>query len=282
MYPTPSLLYHCFLLLIKSNAMNLKIRPIPAFNDNYIWLLQHGQNPSVCIVDPGDAAPVLAVLKDEGLTIGCILITHHHADHIGGVKDLLAAFPEAEVYGPHSTKIDCISHRVKQDDHFQVLGLELTVIEVPGHTLDHIAYYVDGDANDAPMLFCGDTLFAGGCGRIFEGTPPMMLASLKKLSSLHSDTRVYCAHEYTLANLRFALAAEPSNEDLPGRIATTMKLREAGTPSLPSTINWENRTNPFLRCHKDAVAQTVSAHTRVEVQDVTTTFAQLRAWKDNF
>lgn len=262
--------------------MNLNIRPIPAFNDNYIWLLQQDQNPNICIVDPGDAAPVLALLKKEGLTLANIIITHHHADHIGGVKELLAVFPRAQVYGPHSAKIDCISHRVKQGDHFQVLGLEFAVLEVPGHTLDHIAYYFNGDAETDPVLFCGDTLFAGGCGRIFEGTPPMMLTSLEKLSSLPGNTRVYCAHEYTLANLRFALAAEPNNQDLQERMATTEEMRAAGIPTVPSTIALENRTNPFLRCHKEAVAQTVCAHSGVEVQDVTATFAQLRAWKDNF
>lgn len=262
--------------------MSVKIRPIPAFNDNYIWLLQQDHNDMVCVVDPGDAPPVLDTLKTEGLTLGSILITHHHADHIGGVKALKEAFPQAQVYGPQSAKIECLNHTLKQNDQVMILGLEFAVIEVPGHTLDHIAYYAEESVFAAPILFCGDTLFAGGCGRIFEGTPPMMLTSLQKLGALRSNTRVYCAHEYTLANLRFALVAEPDNKDLQVRLAATTKVRDAGAPSLPSTIDWENRTNPFLRCHRNAVAQTVAAHSGVKVQDVTTTFAQLRAWKDNF
>ncbi len=262
--------------------MTVKIRPIPAFNDNYIWLLQQDHNPKVCVVDPGDATPVLALLAAEALTLETILITHHHADHIGGVPRLREAFPEVQVYGPQSAKINCLTHTVKQDQTLRVLGIEFTVLEVPGHTLDHIAYFAPAKDSQAPILFCGDTLFAAGCGRMFEGTAPMMLASLQKLSSLDPDTRVYCAHEYTLANLHFALAAEPSNQDLQARMDTTTRIRQAQKPSLPSTIAWENRTNPFLRCHKEVVAQTVAAHNHVEVQDVTATFAQLRAWKDNF
>ena len=244
--------------------------------------MQREDNPVVCVIDPGDAAPVLALLEAEALTLGQILITHHHADHIGGVKALIDAFPEVEVYGPKTPKIDCINHTVQQGQNVFVLGVAFTVLEVPGHTLDHIAYYAAANPLSEAILFCGDTLFAGGCGRIFEGTAPMMLSSLKKLSSLPANTRVYCAHEYTLANLRFALAADPSNQELQVRMEAVAKLRDAGIPSLPSTIDWENRTNPFLRCHIHAVAQTVAAHHNVEVQDVTTSFAQLRAWKDHF
>ncbi len=262
--------------------MTVKIRPIPAFNDNYIWLLQQDNNPSVCVVDPGDATPVLALLTAQGLTLESILITHHHADHIGGVAQLQAAFPAVQVYGPQSAKIHCLNHTLKQDQTVTVLGVDFTVLEVPGHTLDHIAYFASASDQHPPILFCGDTLFAAGCGRIFEGTAPMMLASLQKLSGLDASTRVYCAHEYTLANLRFALAAEPDNQDLQERMATSTRVRQAHKPTLPSTIDWENRTNPFLRCHKEVIAQTVAAHCGVEVQDTTTTFAQLRAWKDNF
>lgn len=263
--------------------MSLEITPIPAFNDNYIWLLQHHGNKRVSVVDPGDAAPVLALLQAQGLELVTILITHHHADHTGGIAALRAAYPQVQVVGPQSTKIQGFDQTLSEGDKIRVLGLEFAVLEIPGHTLDHIAFYWADDAVDmAPILFCGDTLFAAGCGRIFEGTPAMMLNSLQKLQRLDAATRVYCAHEYTVANLRFALAVEPDNQDLQQRMADTVELRAADIPSLPSTIELEIRTNPFLRCHTDVVAQTVARQCGVEVQDITNTFGQLRAWKDNF
>ncbi|MGB1140891.1 MAG: hydroxyacylglutathione hydrolase, partial [Halioglobus sp.] len=192
----------------------LNIRPVPAFDDNYIWLLADTGTREACVVDPGDAAPVIAALDEEKLTLTSILITHHHFDHIGGLKTLCEAYSPT-VFGPFNDAIEPVQTRLRAGDSIEVLGNTFSVLEVPGHTLDHIAFY---HAGEQPLLFCGDTLFAGGCGRVFEGTPPMMWESLKSLTELPANTRVYCAHEYTLANLAFAAAVEPDNEALQARI----------------------------------------------------------------
>lgn len=263
--------------------MILNISPIPAFNDNYIWMLRLGDARQVGIVDPGDAKPVLERLRRLDLQLHTILITHHHADHTGGVADLLAAFPNANVIGPHSSRIPSIKQPCAQGDSVSAMGLRFEVLEIPGHTLDHIAFYLPACAAlEDGAVFCGDTLFAAGCGRIFEGEPTMMRNSLAKLAALPSSTLVFCAHEYTLANLRFALAAEPSNVDLQERLAATSTLRDAGTPSLPSNIALEKRTNPFLRCHNEVLAKMVAKHSGQKAQSEIDTFAQLRAWKDKF
>ncbi|WP_250464032.1 hydroxyacylglutathione hydrolase [Microbulbifer litoralis] len=256
----------------------LTISPIPAFNDNYIWHLQRGGEHWV--VDPGDAAPVVEAL--DGKPLDGILITHHHADHTGGIAALCKRY-DCPVYGPGS--IDGVTHPIAAGDSLSVLGMPTEVIDVPGHTLDHLALLLREPAEGSGAhihLFCGDTLFAAGCGRLFEGTPAQMYASLGKLSALPPETRVYCAHEYTLANLKFAAAAEPGNNAVHNRIAEVEALRADNRPSLPSTVGEELATNPFLRCHVPAVARRAAECAGKENSDEVEVFASLRRWKDNF
>jgi hydroxyacylglutathione hydrolase len=257
----------------------LSIIPIPAFADNYIWSLQRGRKGVV--VDPGDAAPVIAHFDREGLELCAILATHHHNDHVGGNRALLARWP-VPVFGPARETIPGRTHALAEGDAIAVpgVGLELSVLDIPGHTAGHIAY-VGGDADD-PLVFCGDTLFAVGCGRLFEGTPPMMVASLAKLASLPSATRVYCGHEYTLANLRFARAVEPANVLLERRQAREQQKRDRGEPTLPSTIGEERETNPFLRTADAAVRTATERHAGRALPDRVAVFAELRAWKNAF
>ena len=229
----------------------IEITPIPAFNDNYIWLLTQSHNGLAWVVDPGDAAPVVETLQANNLTLDGILLTHHHADHTGGVATLLE-HAQVPVIGPANSRIENITRPVSEDDEVEVLGTIFKVIEVPGHTLDHIAYY-SHTAGEQPALFCGDTLFAGGCGRLFEGDPGMMLNSLAKLMALPESTQIYCAHEYTTANLRFASAVEPGNEALQQRVEEVQQLRQHDKPSVPSTLAVEKATNPFLRANVSTV-----------------------------
>jgi len=228
----------------------LKIIPIPAFEDNYIWLLLKGSHAAV--VDPGDAAPVIEALRQRSLKLDAILITHHHADHIGGVQALLKLWP-AQVYAPKKESYEFVHQAVEENDlvHLQSLALSLKVMEVPGHTLGHVAYY------GANCLFCGDTLFGAGCGRLFEGTPEQMYGSLQRLAKLPADTAVFCTHEYTQHNLQFAAKLDSENLDLCERIAQTTNTRNLGKPTLPSNIALELATNPFLRCETRAI-QTAS------------------------
>ncbi|MDD1784130.1 hydroxyacylglutathione hydrolase [Enterovibrio sp. ZSDZ35] len=251
----------------------LSVSSIPAFNDNYIWLLKNDDNHCV-VVDPGDANPVIETLSQLGLTLDAILITHHHNDHIGGVNQLLSHFPSLTVYGPNTARFPFVTRPVADNDHFTLYGEDFTVFQVPGHTLDHVAYYAKG------MLFCGDTLFSGGCGRLFEGTPELMHRSLTALSALPDDTKVYCAHEYTQTNINFAQAIEPNNEALATYAYDVKALREAGQSTIPSTIALEKAINPFLRSHIDAVKMAVTNRAQ-GVSDVET-FAALRRWKDEF
>lgn len=266
--------------------MILKVRFIRAFSDNYIWAFgQDGRD--VCIVDPGDAAPVLAELHADSLRLTSIIVTHHHADHIGGIKALLAEFPDAPVYGPKSDRIGSVTHPLNDGDILNVAGLELSVLSVPGHTLDHIAYYARGasiEKNVVPgILFCGDTLFAGGCGRIFEGNVSMMYKSLEKLASLPGSTMVYCAHEYTQSNLRFAAYADPNNPDTIERIKLVSDTLNAGIPTVPSLLSIELRTNPFLRCHTKGVREAVIEKMGISRDSSNLEiFAALRRWKDSF
>ncbi|MBK5207493.1 MAG: hydroxyacylglutathione hydrolase, partial [Polaromonas sp.] len=207
--------------------------PIPAFADNYLWLLHDGKR--ALVVDPGDAEPVLRALEQHALQLKSILVTHHHADHTGGV-DVLRQACGAKVYGPASECIPQPFTPLQGGDITHTLGLDFQILDVPGHTAGHIAYYAP-NINGKPLLFCGDTLFSGGCGRLFEGTPAQMLASLDKLAALPGNTVVCCTHEYTLSNLRFALAVEPGNADLVAYQARCMRLREAGQPTLPTSIS---------------------------------------------
>lgn len=257
----------------------IAIIPIPAFADNYIWLLHAGGR--AVVVDPGDAAPVLEVLAHEGLVLTAILTTHHHGDHVGGVSALLAQY-QVPVFGPAHERIPGRTRALVQDDEVEVPGLPLrfTVLDVPGHTAGHIAYF--GDVDGVPSLFCGDTLFAGGCGRLFEGTPAQMWSSLSSCARLPAATRVYCAHEYTLANLRFAAAVEPGNAALAARQLRDADKRAQGVPTVPSTLADEVATNPFLRAGVAQVRAAAEAHAGQELPDDTAVFAALRAWKNQF
>jgi hydroxyacylglutathione hydrolase len=248
---------------------------VPAFRDNYIWLLSRAGHAAV--IDPGDAAPVQQILARRELALDAVVVTHHHADHVGGVEQLAGAHG-AHVYGPAASPFATIHTRVHQGDRIRVLGEEFAVLDVPGHTLDHIAYWSAG----LNALFCGDTLFACGCGRLFEGTAPQMFASLGKLRDLPDATAVYCAHEYTAANIRFALAVEPGNTELVRRSHACTVLRQRGEPTVPSTIALEKATNPFLRCEHATVRAGVERHRPGTGSGAADIFAALRAWKDVF
>ncbi|MGB0899630.1 MAG: hydroxyacylglutathione hydrolase, partial [Psychrobium sp.] len=224
-------------------ATQYKVDAIQAFNDNYIWAIHKDNNDNCIIVDPGSADEVLRFLADNNMSLIAILITHHHRDHIGGVSTLLAHFPNVPVYGPSKEAMKSVTHPLTDGEEITIsaLGITLNVIEVPGHTLGHIAYV------DSHSLFCGDTLFSGGCGRMFEGTPQMFSSSLSKLSTLPSTTLVYCAHEYTLSNLTFAKAVSPNSSELEKYIEHCEKKRARNLSTIPSSINTELAINPFLR-----------------------------------
>jgi hydroxyacylglutathione hydrolase len=256
----------------------LKVTAIRAFSDNYIWLIHGPRSPGrVAIVDPGDAIPVMSYLDREGLGAAAILLTHHHPDHVGGVSRLAGEL-ELPVYGPAAEQIPMREIALSGGDHvrLETLGLEFRVIDCPGHTAGHIAYLGHG------ALFCGDTLFSAGCGRLFEGTPGQMSASLDKLAALPDDTRVFCTHEYTLSNLRFAATVEPDNRDIAEYLNRATSLRNDDEPTLPSSIGLEKRVNPFLRCHTQAVREAAERHAGRRLDDPVQVFAEVRAWKDQF
>ncbi|HYA66561.1 MAG TPA: hydroxyacylglutathione hydrolase [Burkholderiaceae bacterium] len=257
------------------NRHEIQISPIAAFRDNYIWLLERGDH--AVVVDPGDAEPVQRILDQGSRKLEAILLTHHHPDHVGGVAELAAAHVP-QVFGPATSPFAGINVRLRQGDRVRVLGVEFSVLEVPGHTLDHIAYWCP----ELEVLFCGDTLFACGCGRLFEGTAAQMFDSLNKLARLPDRTRVYCAHEYTTANIRFALAVEPENPDLVQRSVDCANARNRGEPTVPSTLELEKATNPFLRCAQTTVREALVRRRPGSAQDGAALFAALRAWKDVF
>lgn len=255
---------------------------IPALESNYIWLLPVGDSPEaqegdVYLVDPGDAAPAIAALEERALTLKAILITHHHWDHTDGLDDLLAKHA-VPVYGPSS--VPQVTHRVAEGDHLTLPGLTLSVFAVPGHTLDHLAYFHASETPaEPPRVFCGDALFAAGCGRLFEGTPAQALDSLRKLNALPEETRIYCAHEYTHTNLRFARSVDPDNSAIPERLAQVEQCRARRAPTLPTALPLERATNPFLRTHTPGVRAALSLGEKANDVEV---FAELRRRKDRF
>jgi len=258
------------------------IEPISAFKDNYIWCIRAGT--CAVVVDPGEAAPVLAALRDNGLTLSGILLTHHHADHIGGVSELVEKLGQVPVHGSRDPRVTVATSAVGDGDRVELPGLSeaagvpiaFDVIEVPGHTSSHIAFHGNG------VLFSGDTLFSVGCGRMFEGTPAQMSGSLDRLGALPGETRVYCGHEYTAANIAFARAVEPDNAALEAWAGEVDRLREAGRPSLPSSLAVEKAANPFLRCAEPTVAASAARHAGRPLTDAVEVFAELRAWKNVF
>lgn len=251
---------------------------IPAFQDNYIWCLRRGNK--AILVDPGDAVPAIEALSRANLELIAVFITHHHPDHVGGLAKLMAKWPNLPVYGPQNS-VPEINRRLFDGDQVHIFDIAFSVHEVPGHTLDHVAYFAQPDNCD-PILFCGDTLFAGGCGRLFEGSPEQMLNSLTKLSELPGATRVYCAHEYTLSNLVFASAVEPENLALKARFEETEKKRKKSIATVPSTIELERQTNPFLRVKSQEIQRNVASWAQLQRWTDVQIFAGLRSWKDNF
>ena len=253
----------------------INIEPIKAFNDNYIWLVT--TNEGSIVIDPGEADQTVNFLKENGLALEAILITHHHFDHTGGIEDMLL-FKDVDVYGPVNN-ISSINKQLMNGNLINVIGIDFQVIEIPGHTLDHIAFY--SETIEEPILFCGDTLFSGGCGRVFEGTFEQMHSSILKLKSLPTNTKIYAGHEYTQSNLKFALEVEPLNQKLISRYNDVQNLISTGKPTLPSTLELELEVNPFLRCQTNEVQNSVikKFNTSSHEDEI---FKALRQWKDNF
>lgn len=256
----------------------MTLHPLPAFSDNYIWILHDGQR--ALVVDPGEASGPLQWLQQNRLRLETILVTHHHSDHTGGVAQLREA-TGAQVIGPAFESVPQPRQGVQEGDRIQALGLTFEVLDVPGHTAGHIAFYAP-DVDGSPLLFCGDTLFSAGCGRLFEGTPAQMLESLNRLAALPESTRVCCTHEYTLSNLRFALAVEPGNAALAEYARHCQQLRERNLPTLPSSIGLEKQINPFLRSQEASLLGPARAHDPATTADALGVFTTLRAWKNVF
>jgi len=253
----------------------INIEPIKAFNDNYIWLAT--TNEGSIVIDPGEAHKTIKYLKENDLNLDAILITHHHFDHTGGIEDMLK-FRNVDVYGPVNN-IPSINKQLRDGNLFSVIGIDFKIIEIPGHTLDHIAFFSENNGN--PVLFCGDTLFSSGCGRVFEGTFEQMHKSILKLKSLPANTKIYSGHEYTQSNLKFAMEVEPLNQKLISRYNDVQDLLNKGIPTLPTTLELELEVNPFLRCHTREVQNSVvkQFNTSNHEDEI---FKALRQWKDNF
>lgn len=259
----------------------LQIYTIPAFVDNYFWLIQpSAADPAAYIVDPGQAAPVIQALADHHLTLKGILITHHHHDHKDGALELSQRY-QVPIYGPDSARIPQVTHKLGEGDKVQLGHLTATVMLLPGHTLDQIGYYLDSGVNP-PRLFSGDTLFGAGCGRLFDGSAAQLCQSLQRIATLPDATLIYCAHEYTLDNIRFALTIEPDNAELAARQTREAQKRRENLPSIPSSLLLEKRTNPFLRCHLPQIRHQVELLTKRTWVTECDIFTELRRLKDQF
>ena len=252
----------------------LSVEPIKAYTDNYIWLVS--TNEGSIVVDPGESKEILNLIDTNQIDLKGVLITHHHYDHTNGLLDLTNKI-NLEVYGPK--KIEGINNIVKESDKFSLIGIDFEVIEIPGHTMDHLAFYSSN--NKDPILFCGDTLFAGGCGRVFEGTFEQMFKSLKKISNYPKETKIFCGHEYTLSNLKFALEVDKDNKQLSDEYINVKKLISSDIPSLPTNLNKELKVNPFLRCNEINIKNKVIDKFDI-IDDELEIFTALRKWKDNF
>ncbi len=253
----------------------LSVKPIKAYQDNYIWLVS--TNEGSIVVDPGESKKILNLIDNNEIDLEGVLITHHHFDHTNGLSDLLNK-SSLEVYGPKNN-VNGINNIVKNNDKFTVIGIDFEVIEIPGHTLDHIAFYSFNSGE--PILFCGDTLFSGGCGRVFEGTFDQMFNALKKISKYPKETKIFCGHEYTLSNLKFALAVDENNEDLIKEYDNIKNIVDSGNPSLPTILEKELKINPFLRCDNHHVKNKIVSKFNTS-DDEFEVFCALRQWKDNF
>ena len=253
----------------------LSVEPIKAFTDNYIWLVS--TNEGSIVIDPGESKNIQKLIDNNTIDLKGILITHHHYDHTNGLSELVK-INELEVYGPVNN-IDGINHRLTDKDKISIIGIDFDVISIPGHTLDHIGFY-SANANN-PILFCGDTLFAGGCGRIFEGTYEQMFHALKKITKLPTNTNIYCGHEYTLSNLKFALEADDTNKELIEEFKKVKNKINSNIPSLPTTLDKELKVNPFLRCDNINIQNKIIEKFKVSNNELEV-FTALRKWKDNF
>jgi hydroxyacylglutathione hydrolase len=256
----------------------LEAIPVPALADNYVWVLKAPDNNRAAVVDPGEAGPALETLADRGLHLAAVLITHRHGDHVAGLDEVKQHHPDVPVYGPASERIDGVGIQVAGGDRVNIdaLGTDFEVIETPGHTLGHIAYHGSG------VVLCGDTLFAGGCGRVFEGSNEQMLTSLDRLAALPDETLGCCGHEYTLKNLAFARAVEPDNAAIEGREARAQQARQAGHPTVPFELGEEHTTNPFLRCDEANVWRAAERRAGHSLDDRVAVFGVLRDWKNRF
>ena len=253
----------------------LSVEPIKAFTDNYIWLVS--TNEGSIVIDPGESKNIQKLIDNKTIDLKGILITHHHYDHTNGLSELVKK-NELEVYGPVNN-IDGINHRLNDKDKISIIGIDFDIISIPGHTLDHIGFY-SANANN-PILFCGDTLFAGGCGRIFEGTYEQMFHALKKITKLPTNTNIYCGHEYTLSNLKFALEADDTNKELIEEFKKVENKINSNIPSLPTTLDKELKVNPFLRCDNINIQNKIIEKFNVSNNELEV-FTALRKWKDNF
>ena len=255
-----------------------EIFPIRALSDNYVWILVEGEQ--AIIVDPGEAKPVLETFNELKLDLKGIIITHHHFDHTGGIQELKDQF-NCDVFGPGGGHIQGISNPLNDNEEFDLLGKKFIALATPGHTLDQLAYYSE-EACSEPILFCGDTLFSAGCGRIFEGTPLQMHESISRFSILPENTKVYCGHEYTQSNLAFAITVEPDNQFIKNKIKEVNNLRESDKETLPSDIGSELKINPFMRCEEKTVIDAATNYSGNQLKEPHEVLGVIRDWKDNF